>query len=449
MKRFLTLLLLPTFLLGQNNASEQLDKYIKAFTTVHDFSGTILVVKNNKTLVKKSLGLSDIENNIPNTADTKFRIGSCSKQFTAIAILQLQEQGKLSVNDKLNKYFPDIPKSDSITLDMLLTHRSGIHDLYNDSTFRELNTPLLTKEKILEMIKSNPLDFQPGNRYHYTNSGYFLLALIIEKVSNEKFDYYINNRIFKKAKMFSSGVDHNDTILPNKAKGYENESGKYIPAHYDNMNSAMGCGNLYSTVNDIYSYFEALNNDILLTKKSRKLFLTPGEDNHTRGKTLFKGNYAYGVIIDTLAKHTLVTHGGWVYGFPSDITMCFNDEAVFVVFSNNDANVWSLSKGLQAVLFNVPVIYPYKYKEIKVDSKSLEKFVGQYGAIKIYIKDNHLRLNDTSGDDGEIKLIPETETTFYYEDENNRQISFSLDNDKVIRTWLIEDGIKHELKNKM
>ena len=447
MKKLIIFLLLPVFVLGQKNDSANLEKFIKAFTAINDFSGTILVVKDNKTIINKSFGLADVENKTPNTTNTRFRIGSCSKQFTAIAILQLQEQGKLLVTDKLSKYFPDIANSNSITIDMLLTHRSGIHDYCIDSIFRDINTPLLTKENVLEIIKKLPSDFTPGSKYQYSNSGYFLLGAIIEKVSKQTYKDYITNYILKKANMLSSGVDDNGTTLPNKAKSYEFDNGKYIPAHFDNMNTAMGCGNLYSTTGDIYKYYLALNNNTLLSEKSRKQFLTPGNDNHTRNKIPFQGNYAYGVIIDTLAKHTLVTHGGWVYGFTSDIAMYFNDKTVFVVFSNNDANVWTLSKGLQAVLFNVPVVYPYKYKEMKADPKSLEKFVGQYGQMKITLKDNYLHLTDIYSADGEQKLIPETETKFFYDGENERQIEFKTDNEKkIIKTWLIQDGIKYELK---
>jgi CubicO group peptidase (beta-lactamase class C family) len=448
-RRFLVLFIFPIILSGQNIDSEKrLEKYLNAFLTVNNFSGTVLVIKDNKTLIKKSFGFADIEKKVPNNSDTKFRIGSCSKQFTAIAILQLQEKGKLSVHDNINKYLSNIPKGDSITIDMLLTHRSGLHDVYNDSTFEKANTPSLTKDKVLEMIKKSPLDFTPGSKYHYTNSGYFLLGLIIEKLSNQQFDEYMNDNIFKKSKMYSSGVDQNDTSLSYKAKGYTYENDKLTLAPYDNMDASMGNGNLYSTANDIYQYYLSLNDTVLLTQKSLKQLLKPEKNNHTKGITIFKGNYAYGVIVDSLDGHPLITHGGWVYGFRSDITMFLKDRALVVVLSNNEDNVPTLSKGLQAVLFKIPVIYPYKYKERKVEAKSLEKFVGHYGAIEIYKKNDYLFLND-AGSSEEIKLLPETETKFFYEGENDRQIEFGLnDSKKVTKLWLIVSGLKHEFSRK-
>lgn len=447
MKKLLLVLFLPAVVFGQESNSQRLEKYIKAYSSVNEFSGTILIIKDDQPLVNESYGFADAEKKIPNTADTRFRIGSCSKQFTAIAILQLQEQGKLSVSDKLSSYFPAILKSDSITIDMLLTHRSGIHDYCNDEAYEKINNPSLTKQKVMEIIEKCPSDFSPGTRYQYSNSGYFILASIVEKASHQTFDQYINNHVFQKAKMYSSGVDHNDTLLPGKAKGYVSGNGKLTPAPYDNMDGAMGCGNLYSTVGDIYKYYLALEDTVLLSKKSRQQFLTPAVNNKIRGLTPASGRYAYGVIADTLENHAFVTHGGWVIGFTSDITIFFNDKALVVVLSNNESAAWALSRGLSAVLLHVPVIYPYKYKAITVETKSLEKFAGQYGAIKMYVRDNNLYLNDAAGPEGELRLIPETGTRFFYEGENDRQVEFSLNrNNKVIKSWLIASGIKHELK---
>ena len=159
-----------------------------------------------------------------------------------------------------------------------------------------------------------------------------------------------------------------------------------------------------------------------------------------------KGTYAFGIGVDTLDKHASVGHGGWVFGFTSQITMYLNDKSFFIVISNSEANVWGLSKGLEAVMFNVPVIFPYKYKAIKVETKSLEKYVGTYGKVKIIIKDNYLYLIDEANDD-DIKLLPESKTKFFYEGENDRQIEFQLNkNNKVINAWLIDSGLKHQLK---
>ncbi len=448
MHKLLLLLFLPVFLFGQGAKTEQLEKYIHAFQEMNEFSGVIFVSKDDKTLIDRAHGFADLETKTPNTANTKFRIASCTKQFTAIAILQLQEKGKLSVSDKLSNYFPEIPESKNITLDMLLTHRSGIHDYCNDPAYEKLNTPALTRKKVFEKIKNDPRDFPAGSKYQYSNSGYFLLGLIIEKVSGQTYQQFLKRNVFEKAGMHSSGVDQDETDIPEKAKGYVNNNDKLEPAPYENMICNLGCGDIYSTVNDIYKYYLALNDTILLSKESRQLLLTPDRNNFMRGTTPSSGRYAYGVISDSLQGHAFVTHGGWGYGFKSDITMYMDDKALVVVFSNSEANVWNLSKGLQAVLLDVPVIYPYRYKEVKLDPKSFKKFVGQYGSIKIYSKCNRLYLIDVTSPEGEIKLIPETEQRFFFEGENNRQIEFSGDDNEMIKAWIIASGIKHQLKNK-
>ena len=435
MIKILTLLFLPVFVFGQTNDSIRLEKYLKAFLNANEFSGAVFIAKDNGPIFKKAFGFADLDNKILNTTDTKFRIASCSKQFTAIAILQLQEKGKLSVSDKLSKYFPNIAKSDSITIDMLLTHRAGIHNYNADSSYENINTPALTQKKVMEIIEKNTSDFSPGSKYQYSNGGFFILGAIIEKVSHQTYDEYIINNIFKKAKMFSSGIDHDNVTILDKAKGYINKNDTLKPAAYDNMEGTMGCGSLYSTVNDLYKYYLALNDTILLTKESRQQLITPK-----------KGTYAYGIGVDTLDKHASVGHGGWVFGFTSQITMYLNDKSFFIVISNSEANVWGLSKGLEAVMFNVPVIFPYKYKAIKVETKSLEKYVGTYGKVKIIIKDNYLYLIDEANDD-DIKLLPESKTKFFYEGENDRQIEFQLNkNNKVLNAWLIDSGLKHQLK---
>ena len=288
----------------------------------------------------------------------------------------------------------------------------------------------------MELIENNPSDFSPGSKFQYSNGGFFILGAIIEKVSHQTYDAYVINHILKKAKMYASGIDHNDTLIPNKAKGYINKNDTLKPAPYDSMEGSMGCGSLYSTANDLYHYYLALKDTVLLTKVSRQQLTTPT-----------KGTYAYGIGVDTLDKHASIGHGGWVFGFTSQITMYLNDNAFFFVASNSEANVWGLLKGLEAVLFNVPVIYPYKYKEIKVETKALETYVGRYGKIKTFIKDHYLYLVDASTDEGEVKLLPESSTKFFYEGENDRQIKFQLTkNNKVIKVWLIDSGLKHELK---
>src|SRR6202008_1611514 len=170
---------------------------------------------------------------------------------------------------------------------------------------------------VMQMIKNTPLDFPPGTRQQYSNGGYFLLASIIEKASGRSFDDFMNTNVFKKAKMTSSGVDHNDLVTANKAKGYVYENNNKVPGPYDSMDGVMGAGNIYSSANDIYNYYLPLNDTLFLSKRSRQQFRTP-----------VKVRYAYGVTSDTFQKQTCSDNPGGVTGFKSDITMYFNDNAL-------------------------------------------------------------------------------------------------------------------------
>ncbi|CAN5316618.1 hypothetical protein BH09BAC6_BH09BAC6_09600 [soil metagenome] len=193
-------ILLITCLLGmlraeivsaQKNYPVLLDKYMQAQVNVNEFSGTVLVADKGKIIYKKAFGYADREWKLPNTIDTKFPICSITKQFTAAAILQLAEQGKLSLNDKLSAYFPGYPKGDSVTLHMLLNQTSGITDYTGLPGFYAKHTLPLTKDSVIALFKNQPYRFAPGTKWDYSNSNYFLLGYIIEKIAKQPYDVYL------------------------------------------------------------------------------------------------------------------------------------------------------------------------------------------------------------------------------------------------------------------
>ncbi|HEY8687654.1 MAG TPA: serine hydrolase domain-containing protein [Chitinophagaceae bacterium] len=173
MKKIIFLVLLPVIVSAQKNYSDQLDKYAQAQMDVKGFNGTVLVVKQNKVLLKKAYGLADREWNIANTTDTKFRIGSITKQFTAACILQLIEQSKLSLDDRLSKFIPGFPKGDSVTIHMLLNHTSGIASYTDQPNFGKVGTLSLGMDSMISFFKNRPYNFSSGTKYQYNNSGFF------------------------------------------------------------------------------------------------------------------------------------------------------------------------------------------------------------------------------------------------------------------------------------
>lgn len=183
--QILIFILFPAVIFGQKNISTHLAKYMQAQVEVNNFSGTVLITKNGSVLLKKAFGLADYEWDIKNTVDTKFQLASVTKQFTATAILQLVEKGKLSLNDKLSKFFPDYPKAESVTIHMLLSHSSGL-----GLGFKELAISTISNDSAYSEIKKLPYEFSPGTNTAYSNIGYFLLGKIIEKVSGENMPFF-------------------------------------------------------------------------------------------------------------------------------------------------------------------------------------------------------------------------------------------------------------------
>ena len=215
----------------------------------------VLVARDGKILFEKAYGLADIENHVPVTAETKFRIGSISKQFTAAAILKLQEQGKLSVEDKLTKYYPDYPRGGEVTLRHLLTHTSGIHSYTDKPGFMDSVTKPIKSDALVKSFENDPFDFDPGQKWSYCNSGFFLLGCIVEKVSGESYEEFMRKTFFEPLGMRNTGVHHSDAELKNVALGYD--GGPKRAVNWD-MSWAGGAGALYSTVGDLYRWNEAI-----------------------------------------------------------------------------------------------------------------------------------------------------------------------------------------------
>jgi CubicO group peptidase (beta-lactamase class C family) len=437
MKRILFLLLLPAISVAQKNYPQLLDQYMQAQTTVRGFSGAVLVMKQNKVLLEKGYGLADREWNVANTVETKYRIGSVTKQFTAACILQLIEVGKLSLTDKLSKFYPDFPKGDSVTIHMLLNHTSGIASYTDIKDFMNVATLSLSKDSMISFFKNKPYNFSPGTKWSYNNSGYFLLGCIIEKISGLTYSEYLQKNIFDKLEMKNSGVDKLDSVLTMRARGYSRVGKKTINADYIRMAWPFSAGVLYSTVGDLYKWDRALYGNKILSKESLQKMFTPG-----------KSNYGYGVIIDSLEGHPRIWHNGGIPGFSTNFTRFMNDDICTVVFSNNESNTDFVAIALADILFDVPVEIPYVHKEAKINPSLLDRYVGKYSAgltIEVIKKDGKLyRHRDGTPD---IELKPESETKFFYGDETDRQLEFEVDAaGKVTKIWFYNSGQKGEMK---
>jgi CubicO group peptidase (beta-lactamase class C family) len=214
--------LIPSAAVSQTRIVEaEVDRYLAPYIQMQDFSGTVLIAKDGKILVRKGYGMANYELGIPNSSQTKFHIASLSKTFTAAAIVLLQKQGLLSFDDPLSKFLPDFPNSDKIKISHLLTHSSGVPDFYGLPEYEELKTKPMTLSDWIALLKTKPLDFEPGKQSSYSNSGYALLAFIIEKVCGKTYEDFLRQRIFAPLEMDHTGIWDDTRIIANRASGYD------------------------------------------------------------------------------------------------------------------------------------------------------------------------------------------------------------------------------------
>jgi len=432
------IIIFPFTINAQNKYTPLLNSYMQAQFDIDHFSGSVLIEKKGQTIYSSSFGDADKEWHIKNTAQAKYRIGSITKQFTAACILQLEERGKLSLNDKLSKYIPDYPRGDKVTLHMLMNQTSGIKDYTEipDSGAHSDVLPLAPIE-IINSFKRAPYNFDPGTQWAYSNSNYFLLGYIIEKVSGEKYSDYLQKNIIQKAGMKNTGVDRPDSVLQFRAKGYEDAGPYYVNAPYFAIEGPFSAGAMYSTVNDLDVWIKALMNNKILLPASVKKMTTP-----------YMGQYGYGLWIDSLSNHKRVWHNGGIPGFASFVANFPADDLRIVILSNNESNTPAIANALASILFDIKVINPYVHRKAAINSAVLDNYIGQYvtkNIITLIKKDGKLYRKGNGTED--LELIPESATKFFYSDGSDRQIEFEVDKSgKVSKSYIIVGGLKMEMK---
>jgi CubicO group peptidase (beta-lactamase class C family) len=260
-------LLLAGFCLAQDTA--RMNELMQSYVADRKFMGTALVARGNQVLFSKGYGSANLEWDIPNSPNTKFRLGSVTKQFTAACILLLEERGKLSVNDPLKKYLPDAPAGwDKITIFHLLTHTSGIPNFTGFPNYAKLEPFSATATELVARFRGKPLDFQPGEKCSYSNSGYVLLGYLIEKITGDTYEKFVRENIFTPLGMKDSGYDSNTALIPHRAAGYVAGKSGYEHAGFIHMSIPHGAGALYSTTEDLLKWEQGLFGGKLLRAAS-------------------------------------------------------------------------------------------------------------------------------------------------------------------------------------
>jgi CubicO group peptidase (beta-lactamase class C family) len=368
---------------------ERLDQIANSYTLDSTFMGSVLVARGNEILLNKGYGEANAEQNIPNDPNTKFRIGSLTKQFTAALVLLLQQDGKLRIEDPVGKYLPDAPRSwDRITLSELLGHNSGIPEIQSDPRFRSWAMSAHTHAEEFALFKDRPLDFEPGSRNEYSNSNYLVLGAVIEKVTGEDFGTLLHKRILKPLGMNDSGVDQDGLVLPKRAQGYNNNHGRLVPAASESMSVPWSAGSIYSTANDLLRWEHGLFGGKVLSAASLNEMTTPGKMSH-----------GFGVGVTTEDGMKVVDHNGAIEGFVAHLAYVPEPRIVVIVLSNVFGGAPpAMGNQLVETMLGKTVVLARERKAVPISKHDLAKFEGTYPmssgmAFTFTVREDSLELN--------------------------------------------------------
>lgn len=348
----------------------RLDQIVRSYVDDRNFTGTVLVARDDKVLLNKGYGHANREWGIPNGPDTKFRIASITKQFTAAAVLVLAERGKLKIDDKISAYIPDSPAAwKDVTVFHLLTHTSGIPDLTRFENFPEIQAIPTTAAKSIASFRNEPLEFTPGERFSYSSSGYILLGFLIEQVSGQSYDRFLQDAIFTPLGMKDSGYDRNAAVLARRASGYTVTKEGVENAEYVDMSLPYAAGALYSTTQDLLRWQRALYGGKLLSSQSLKTMTT-----------VYKDENALGLEVMDRTGVREISHTGHIQGFRSFIGRYPATGVDVIILGNLDGRAGApLMEGrLAKVAAGGTVVLHSELKEVPVPVSTLKKYEGTY-----------------------------------------------------------------------
>lgn len=398
----------------------------------------VLIASGDTVLYKKAFGMANLELNVPMKTENVFLLASITKQFTSVAILMLMEQGKLSLKDPLSNYIADFPRGNEITIHHLLNHTSGIKDYTRIPEFRAQIKLDMTPEDIILSFKNLPLEFNPGENYAYSNSGYVLLGYIIEELSGISYGDFIEKNIFEKLGMKNSYYANTYKIISNRTSGYQLYDGNFENAEYMSTTIPYAAGSLMSTVDDMFLWHKAICKNLLISESSKLLAFT----NHTlnNGK---HANYGYGWSINEIAGLTTIEHPGGINGFTASGIYIPDKNMYAIVLTNLDDGIGAepLNLNLAYVLLNDPIIEKIS---VKLSEKDLQKWVGAYqfeGVVRFITYDKGALYSTREGG-RPIKLEPLSNNEFRFE---NRFATYTFSSKKGKKEVLYADRIEKSL----
>ena len=421
--------------------ADKVDDYVRAEMREQKIPGlSIAVVRDGKVVKAQGYGLANVELNVAATPETIYQSGSIGKQFTATLVMMLIEEGKMGLEDPISKYIPDAQAIwKDITLHRLLTHTSGISNgLYAKMNMRQD----YTEDELIQLIAAQPLDFQPGEKWNYSNPGYVTLGILIHKATGKFYGDLLQEKIFAPLGMTTARILSEANIVPNRAAGYLMVDGKLKNQEWvsPTLNTTAD-GAIYLTVLDMAKWDAALYTEKLLKRSSLDLMWAPVKLND--GKT---EPYGFGWQINEYRGHRLIQHGGAWQGFTAQISRYVDDKLTVIVMTNlAGARPGKIERGISALYDDD--LKPVEHKAVPIEAKVFDAYTGGYEIQPGYVatvsrEGDRFWMDFPSG--RRMELLPESNTTFFVKGEE-MQITFVKDANGTV-THLLLDQIGSQLK---
>jgi CubicO group peptidase (beta-lactamase class C family) len=416
----------------------EIDAIFNQAYPINSPGATVLIAKDDKIFYRKAFGMANLELKVRMKPENVMNLASITKQFTSVAILILMEQGKISLQDNLLKYIPDFPRGNEITIRHLLNHTSGVKDYTRIPELRAKTRLDMAPEEIISNFKNLSLEFNPDERYDYCNSGYLLLGYIIENLSGMSYGDFIQKNIFDKLGMKSSYYDDKYKIIPNRANGYQFYEGNYENAEYMSTTFPYAAGSLMSTVDDMFLWSKAIQNNELISEKSKQMAFT----NHRllNGK---QTNYGFGWAINEIAGISTIEHTGGINGFSTSGIYIPGRNIYSIVLTNIDDGKGPETNNIKvaSILLGKPIT---ENVAVKISEEELKKWIGAYqfeDVIRFITYENGILYSTREGG-RPIKLEPMSDNEFKFE-SSFTAYKFSIKDSK--KQVLYTDRIKKSI----
>ncbi|TDQ29852.1 CubicO group peptidase (beta-lactamase class C family) [Tenacibaculum caenipelagi] len=437
---FFSLCFLLTSIISAQNLESKIDEILKAQFKSNETGVSALVAKKGNVLYRKAFGKANLELDVNMKPENVFEVGSITKQFTAVSILMLLEEGKLSLEDDITKFIPDYPtKGKQITVHHLLTHTSGIKSYTSMRKFSEVMTIDESPLKFIDFFKNEPMDFEPGEQYKYNNSGYFILGYIVEKVSGMSYPKFVEERIFKKLNMNSSYYGSHTRLIKNRATGYQKRNEEFVNAQYISLTLPYAAGSIMSNVDDMLQWQTAISNNTLVQKETIDKAFT----NYTlnNGKKI---NYGYGWSFNEINGVPTIEHGGAIPGYRS-MGVYVQSEDVYVIIFSNCGNQSPTNTAIKIAGLAINKPFSKGKSEVSLSKEEQQKWVGAYkfedGGIRVITMENNQLYSQREGSSSKFKIYPTSPNNFSFEDGF---YTYKFSEKKGKKTAIFQNRIKKE-----